>query len=158
MNKKILICLLSMLIICCSYTKSTCIENKLNKDIWINSYNSEDIKINILDIKVSEERINIGDIYNASAIVTMKVENKSLQNIELSNIDIYPYQSNKETKYFVSTSNENITGFIGNLNPKESTTIKIGIALHNINDPIQLKFCNIEDISNEKIVESINIK
>ncbi|WP_042275496.1 hypothetical protein [Faecalimicrobium dakarense] len=158
MNKKFLTCFIAIFISLCSYTKSTCIENKYTKDIWINNLNTKDIKVNVVDIKIIKESIYIGKKYNASAILTMNVENNSLDDIELSNIDIYPYQANKETKYFVSTSEDNITGFIGNLKPKESKTIKMGVALHNTKDPISLEFSNIEDEKNEKITESINIK
>lgn len=158
MNKKFLTCFIAIFISLCSYTKSTCIENKYAKDIWINNLNTKDIKVNVVDIKISEEKINIGEVYNASAILTMNVKNNSLDDIELSNIDVYPYQSNKKTKYFVSTSEENITGFIGDLKSKESKTIKMGVTLHNTKDPINLEFSNIEDVKNEKILESINIK
>ena len=91
-------------------------------------------------------------------MITMNVENNSKNNIELSNIDVYPYQNNEPIKYFVSTSSENIKGFIGNLSPKESKIIKMGITLNNTNDPIKLEFSNIEDITNSKTIEIINIK
>lgn len=158
MNKKILTCLLSTFIVFFSYSKSTCLEKEISKDIWINNFDTKDIKINIVDIDISKEKINIGESYPASAILTMSVENNSLEDIELSNIDVYPYQGSKETKYFVSTSDDNITGFIGHLKPKESMTIKMGVALHSTKEPIKLEFSNIEDVKNEKIIESINIK
>lgn len=158
MNKNFLTFFIAILISLCSYTKSTCIESSYTKDIWINNLNTKDIKVNLIDIKIVKESIDIEEKYNASAILTMNVENNSLDDIELSNIDVYPFQSNKKVKYFVSTSKENITGFIGNLKPKESKTIKMGVTLHNTKDPINLEFSNIEDRKNEKVVESINIK
>lgn len=117
-----------------------------------------DIKINVTDIDIIKEKINIGEIYESSAIISMKVKNHGKENIELSNLDIYPYQGSKPIKYFVSTSKEDIHGFIGNINSGETKDIKMGITLHNTNEPIKLEMKNIEDIKSEKIIHNINIK
>ena len=112
----------------------------------------------MVNIDIKEECLNIDKKYNAYAVITMNVQNNSKSNIELSNIDVYTYQNDKPIKYFVSTSSENIKGFIGNLKPKESKIIKMGITLNNTNEPIKLEFSNIEDITNNKTIENINIK
>lgn len=160
MIKKILISVLTLSIILCTYTSSLCIEkdNKYSNDIWINNINEDDIKIKVLDVEVVEEEININEKYSSSAILTMKVENNSVYDVELSNINISPYQGDNPIKYFVSTSEDNITGFIGNLRSKDSKTIKMGVTLHDTNDPIKLEISNIEDLYNEKVIESINLK
>lgn len=132
--------------------------NILNKDILINNVEKDDIKISITDINIVEEKISVGDVYNSSAIISMNVKNNSKYDIELSNIDVYPYQGGKPVKYFVSTGNEDIQGFIGNIKGGEDKDIKMGITLHNTKDPIKLELNNIEDKSKEQIVHSINIK
>ncbi|MEF9991152.1 MAG: hypothetical protein RRZ84_01040 [Romboutsia sp.] len=160
MTRKILKIMLTIVLIVCTYTTSLCLEKNDNtfgnKDTKVN--NISDIEVEVVDIDIRDEEINIGKKYSTSAIVTMNIKNNSAYDVELSNIDIYPYQGDKATKYFVSTSEENITGFIGNLRSKENTQIKMGIALHNNKEPIKLEMLNIEDITNEKVVESINIK
>lgn len=166
MNKKIYISIFAFLFLVCMYTTSTCLEknkdlkNNLNycKDIYVNNINDDDIKIQVIDIDIRDEEIDIGEKYNASAIVSMKVENNGEYDVELSNIDIYPYQGDKPTKYFVSTSNEKILGFIGNLKRGESTEIKMGVTLHNTEEKMILEIINIDDSSNEKVKESIKIK
>lgn len=154
MKNKLLISILTMTLFIFSYKISTCLE----KNIWINNINEKEIKVRLVNIDIKEESLNIDKEYKAYAVVTMNVQNNSKNNIELSNIDVYPYQNNEPIKYFVSTSSENIKGFIGNLNPKESKIIKMGITLNNTNDPIKLEFSNIEDITNSKTIELINIK
>ncbi len=154
MKNKLLIGILTMTLFIFCYKTSICLE----KNIWINDINEKEIKVSLVNIDIKEESLNIDKEYNAYAVITMNVQNNSKNNIELSNIDVYPYQNNEPIKYFVSTSSENIKGFIGNLNPKESKIIKMGITLNNTNDPIKLEFSNIEDINNSKTIEIINIK
>lgn len=139
---------------------SNCIdENKLyNNDIWLNNLSNKDIKIKVLNVNVEEEDIRVGQLYSASAIIEMNVQNYGQDIVELANLDVYPYQGKNETKYFVSTSKENINGFIGDLRSGESKNIKIGITLHNTKEPINLIFSNIEDTESEKVVKTINIK
>lgn len=152
--------LLTLLFFIAMSNTSICIEknNILNKDILINNVEKDDIKISITDINIVEEKISVGDVYNSSAIISMNVKNNSKYDIELSNIDVYPYQGGKPVKYFVSTGNEDIQGFIGNIKGGEDKDIKMGITLHNTKDPIKLELNNIEDKSKEQIVHSINIK
>lgn len=139
---------------------SNCIdENKLyNNDIWLNNLSNKDIKIKVLNVNVEEEDIRVGQLYSASAIIEMNVQNYGQDIVELANLDVYPYQGENQTKYFVSTSKENINGFIGDLRSGESKNIKIGITLHNTKEPINLIFSNIEDTESEKVVKTINIK
>lgn len=160
MNKKIFITLFTLILVFFSTNTSICIvkDKNLSKDIWINNIEDNNLKIKILDVNVSDKNIDIGKKYNAFAIITMRVENTGAYEIELSNIDVYPFQGSKPTKYFVNTSEDNITGFLGNLKGKESKNIKMGIALYNKEEPIKLELSNIENTSNEKSVESISIK
>jgi hypothetical protein len=141
-------------------TTSICIDNneEYGKDVWINNMSDNDLKIRVVDVNIVEEKINIGDSYDASAIITMNVANNGLYDVELSNIDIYPYQGGKPIKYFVTTSKDNISGFIGNIKSGDSKNIKIGLALHNTKESIKLEMSNIEDITNEKVMKSIKIK
>ncbi|MGL5314552.1 MAG: hypothetical protein ACRC92_14980 [Peptostreptococcaceae bacterium] len=160
MHKKILISIFTILAIFCSGSKSLCNDNNegYGNEVWINNINEKDIKIKVVDMKVNKESIKIGENYEASAIISMEVVNKGTEDVELSNLDIYPYQNNKPTKYFVTTSKDNVNGFIGNLKPQEKTIVKMGVTLHNTEEPISLVFTNIEDITNEKVVKTINMK
>ena len=160
MRKIKLMMIITSLFILCTTTVSICIDNRdyYRKHVWINNTSGDDLKISVENIDIIEETIKVGDTYDASAIITMKVANNGQYDIELSNIDIYPYQGGKETKYFVSTAKDNITGFIGNIKSGESKEVKIGVALHNTNESIKLEMSNIEDKTNEKVVTSIKIK
>lgn len=160
MRHKIKILIIAMFIVFSTYLSIEGIKSSdgLGNDVWINNINEKNIKINVTDIKINEEEINVGEKYSASAIITMKVLNNGNEDIELSNLDVYPYQNNKPVKYFVSTANDSINGFIGNLKPQEESIVKMGITLHNTKDQIKLIFKNIEDIADEKVVKTINIK
>ncbi|MGL4913152.1 MAG: hypothetical protein ACRC3Y_12065 [Romboutsia sp.] len=152
--------IITLLFMFCTTTASICIDNKgyYGKHVWINNMSDDDLKVSVENIDIIEEPINVGDTYDASAIITMKVANNGKYDIELSNIDIYPYQGGKETKYFVSTAKDNITGFIGNIKSGEAKDVKIGVALHNTDESIKLEMSNIEDKANEKVITSIKIK
>ena len=160
MKKVKLIGMCTMLFIALMCTTSIGIDNNegYGKDVWINNMSDNDLKIRVVDVNIVEEKINIGDSYDASAIITMNVANNGLYDVELSNIDIYPYQGGKPIKYFVTTSKDNISGFIGNIKSGDSKNIKIGVALHNTKESIKLEMSNIEDITNEKVMKSIKIK
>ena len=157
MKVKLLKSILIILFLICSSNVSICLEKEyITEDkIWINNINKDVINIEVTDVSVNEESISLDEVYNASAILTMNVKNNGLDDIELANLDIYPYQGNLETKYFVSTYKNDINGFIGNLKSGESKDLKIGVTLHNTKDPVILKFHNIEDIRNNCIEECI---
>lgn len=158
MRKNILV---TILVITFVFTISIVSEAKSKeycRTIWINNTSSDDVKIEVLDINLSKEPIYIDKKYKASAILTMEITNKGLYDMELSNIDIYPYQENKLAKLFVKTSNDKVTGFIGNIKSGESKKIKIGVALYNTKDPIKIQLSNIEDKEKEKVIESIRLK
>lgn len=123
--------------------------NNNEKDIVINNINNEDIDVELVDVHKFEDSIDIGEKYSYYAILTMKVENKGEYDIELANIDIYPYQGDKSIKYFVKTSNDNIKGFIGTLNSGENIDIKIGIALYNKDENIKINLVTSEDLCKE---------
>ena len=157
MKVKLLKSILIILFLICSSNVSICLEKEyITEDkIWINNINKDDINIEVTDVSVNEESIYLDEVYNASAILTMNVKNNGLDDVELANLDIYPYQGNLEIKYFVSTYKNDINGFIGNLKSGESKDLKIGVTLHNTKDPVILKFHNIEDIRNNCIEECI---
>ena len=157
MKVKLLKSILIILFLICSSNVSICLEKEyITEDkIWINNINKDVINIEVTDVSVNEESISLDEVYNASAILTMNVKNNGLDDIELANLDIYPYQGNLEIKYFVSTYKNDINGFIGNLKSGESKDLKIGVTLHNTKDPVILKFHNIEDIRNNCIEECI---
>ena len=157
MKVKLLKSILIILFLICSSNVSICLEKEyITEDkIWINNINKDVINIEVTDVSINEESISLDEVYNASAILTMNVKNNGLDDVELANLDIYPYQCNLETKYFVSTYKNDINGFIGNLKSGESKDLKIGVTLHNTKDPVILKFHNIEDIRNNCIEECI---
>lgn len=107
---------------------------------------------------MKNKKVKLDKNYEGMAIITLEIKNNDVVDVELSNIDVYPYQGGKPVKYFVSTAKENIQGFIGNVKGGEDKDIKMGITLHNTKDPIKLELNNIEDKSKEQIVHSINIK
>lgn len=145
-----------------SSTVSICLEKNYidvdDEQILINNTNNKDINIKVKEISINDASIELDEVYNASAIITVDVKNNGLNDIELANLDVYPYQGNLSTKYFVSTYKNEINGLIGNLKSGESKTLKMGVALHNIKEPIRLEFSDIEDTKNSTIVQTINIK
>ena len=157
MKVKLLKSILIILFLICSSNVSICLEKEyITEDkIWINNINKDVINIEVTDVSVNDTSIYLDEVYNASAILTMNVKNNGLDDVELANLDIYPYQGNLEIKYFVSTYKNDINGFIGNLKSGESKDLKIGVTLHNTKDPVILKFHNIEDIRNNCIEECI---
>jgi len=160
MNTKFLKSIVTIFFLLCSYTNSISLENEyITKDnILIDNINDNIININVTDICIDNKTIELDQIYNASVIITMNVKNNGIDDIELSNLDIYPYQGNLSTKYFVSTYKDEITGFIGNLKSGESKTLKMGVTLHNTKDPIRLEFDHIDDIKSNNIIKTIHIK
>lgn len=151
--KKIVILMISIAFIFIPYECEG--QEKKYKD---NDLKNNEINVNITDVTIIEDEINIDKKYNASAIIDVKVANNTPFNIELSNINIEPYQGGKPTKYFVKTSTEEIYGFVGNLESGSTAELKIAIALHNTDDNIQLQMHNIEESLNNKLVHNINIK
>jgi len=160
MNTKFLKSIVTIFFLLCSYTNSISLENEyITKDnILIDNINDNIININVTDICIDNKTIELDQIYNASVIITMNVKNNGIDDIELSNLDIYPYQGSLSTKYFVSTYKDEITGFIGNLKSGESKTLKMGVTLHNTKDPIRLEFDHIDDIKSNNIIKTIHIK
>ncbi|MBC5995580.1 hypothetical protein EAI30_04025 [Romboutsia ilealis] len=151
MYKKVFISLLIILSIISISNISTSMNESHNseKDVIINNINNKDIDVRLVDINKFVDSIDIGEKYSYYAILTMRVENKGKNYIELANIDIYPYQGDKSTKYFVNTSNDNINGFIGTLNSGENIYIKIGVALYNNDESIKINLVTSEDIIQE---------
>lgn len=158
MKKNILVTILIIACICITSGISEAKTKKYCKDIWVNNTNCNDIKIEVLDVDLLKEPVYIDKDYLGSAILTMKITNKGIYDMELSNIDIYPYQGKEPTKYFVKTSDDDVTGFSGNLRSGESKKIKVGVALNNISQPIKMQLSNIEDREEETVIESIRLK
>jgi len=156
MNTKFLKSIVTIFFLLCSSTNSICLEREdLTEDkIFINNINNKVININVIDIAINNKSIELDEVYNASAIITMYVKNNGLNDIELANLDVYPYQGRLATKYFVSTYKDEINGFIGNLKSGESKILKMGVTLHNTKEPVILEFSNVEDM----IVKTIDIK
>ena len=111
--------------------------NDNEKEITIN-INNKDIEVDVVDINKFEDFIDIEEKYSYYYVLTIKVKNKGDYDIDLANIDIYPYQGYKSTKYFVNNSNDNINGFIGTLKSGENKEIKIGILLYNKYENIKI--------------------
>ena len=151
MNTKFFTSIVTIFFLLCSSTASICLgkEYITEEDIWTS---------NINDKAINNTSIELDEVYNASAIITVDVKNNGLNDIELANLDVYPYQGSLATKYFVSTYKDEISGFIGNLKSGESKTLKMGVTLHNTKEPIRLEFSDIEDIKNNTIVKTIDIK
>lgn len=151
MKTKFFKSIVTIFFLLCSSTVSTCLEKEYitEEDIWTS---------NINDKAINNTSIELDEVYNASAIITVDVKNDGLNDIELANLDVYPYQGSLATKYFVSTYKDEISGFIGNLKSGESKTLKMGVTLHNTKEPIRLEFSDIEDIRNNTIVKTIDIK
>ncbi|SCH38997.1 hypothetical protein [Romboutsia sp. 1001713B170207_170306_H8] len=151
MLKKTLICLLIIFTTISLSNVSISMNEDNNKiteynNVFINNLNNENIEVMVKDVSMFKERIDIGDIYDFYAIVTMSVENKGLYDIELCTIDIYPYQGNRETKYFVKTSDDDVKGFIGTVNKGEIKDIKVGVALYNKSENIKLNLVTTDEI------------
>ena len=151
MNTKFFTSIVTIFFLLCSSTASICLgkEYITEEDIWTS---------NINDKAINNTSIELDEVYNASAIITVDVKNNGLNDIELANLDVYPYQGSLATKYFVSTYKDEISGFIGNLKSGESKTLKMGVTLHNTKEPIRLEFSDIEDIRNTTIVKTIHLK
>ena len=151
MNTKFFTSIVTIFFLLCSSTASICLgkEYITEEDIWTS---------NINDKAINNTSIELDEVYNASAIITVDVKNNGLNDIELANLDVYPYQGSLATKYFVSTYKDEISGFIGNLKSGESKTLKMGVTLHNTKEPLRLEFSDIEDIRYTTIVKTIDIK
>lgn len=151
MKTKFFKSIVTIFFLLCLSTASICLEKEYitEEDIWTS---------NINDKAINNTSIELDEVYNASAIITVDVKNNGLNDIELANLDVYPYQGSLATKYFVSTYKDEISGFIGNLKSGESKTLKMGVTLHNTKEPIRLEFSDIEDIRNTTIVKTIDIK
>ena len=152
MKTKFFKSIVTIFFLLCSSTASICLgkEYITEEDIWTSNINDKAINIKVTDIDINNTSI--------SAIITVDVKNNGLNDIELANLDVYPYQGSLATKYFVSTYKDEISGFIGNLKSGESKTLKMGVTLHNTKEPIRLEFSDIEDIKNNTIVKTIDIK
>ncbi len=125
--------------------------------VYLTNMNEENVNIEIKKIDLVDEPIEIGQVYDASAVMTINIKNNSYNNIELSNLNVYVYQKNQPTKYFVSTYENEINGFIGYIESGQDKDIKIGVTLHNKNDKVKIELLNIEKDVDDAI-HAINLK
>jgi hypothetical protein len=130
--------------------------NIIYDDISINY--SETLNIRVKDVDIKGEKVYIGEDYEGVAIVTLEVENNDVVDVELSNIDVNPYQNQKATECFVTTQQAEIIGMIGNLPSGAKKNIKIGVALESLKSPIALEFENIDEYQQYKLTKYINLK
>ena len=160
MKTKFLKSIATVLLFACSFTVSICLDKEYitDKKVWISNINNKTLNIKVTDIAINNASIELDEVYNASAIITMNVKNNGLNDVELANLDVYPSQGKLATKYFVSTYKDDINGFIGNLKSGESKILKMGVTLHNTKEPIILEFSDIEDIRKSTIIKTIDIK
>ena len=105
MKTKFFKSIVTIFFLLCSSTVSTCLEKEYitEESIWISNINDKAINIKVTDIDINNTSIELDEVYNASAIITVDVKNDGLNDIELANLDVYPYQGSLATKYFVST-------------------------------------------------------
>ena len=105
MNTKFFTSIVTIFFLLCSSTASICLEKEYinEEDIWTSNINDKAINIKVTDIAINNTSIELDEVYNASAIITVDVKNNGLNDIELANLDVYPYQGSLATKYFVST-------------------------------------------------------
>ena len=105
MNTKFFTSIVTIFFLLCSSTASICLgkEYITEEDIWTSNINDKAINIKVTDIDINNTSIELDEVYNASAIITVDVKNNGLNDIELANLDVYPYQGSLATKYFGAT-------------------------------------------------------
>ncbi|WP_270646384.1 hypothetical protein [Paeniclostridium hominis] len=130
--------------------------NIIYNDININYNDTLDIKVKNVDLK--NKKVKLDKNYEGMAIITLEVKNKDVVDVELSNIDVYPYQNHKSTECFVITQQGEVTGMIGNLQRGDKKDIKIGVALENLKSPLRLEFKNIDEFQQYQVTQNINLK
>ena len=122
MKTKFFKSIVTIFFLLCLSTASICLEKEYitEEDIWTSNINDKAINIKVTDIAINNTSIELDEVYNASAIITVDVKNNGLNDIELANLDVYPYQGSLATKYFVSTYKDEISGFLEKLKSGES--------------------------------------
>ncbi len=131
---------------------------KDNTNNHVHTYDcSCNISIKVKDIRLKKGYLSLGEIYNGVAIVTLEVKNNDIVDLELSNIDIYPYQNDTLTKCFVTTAEGDINGMVGYLKSGEKSDVKIGVALSDLENPLELEFISADENQGYRISECINL-
>lgn len=154
-----------MILTCLGILISTFIMGDNIHAIQYSTYNLENYKhtydcnlsIKVKDVNLKEDSISLGENYEGAAILTLEVENNDITELELSNIDIYPYQNDTLTKCFVTTAKGDINGMVGYLKSGEKTDIKIGIALNDLENPLELEFISADENQGYRIIEYIQL-
>lgn len=159
--------LLKVILICIGFLISTPLSSKsidavnCNKERFkhsINTYDyNQDLNIKLKDISLKENCFSLGEIYGGAAILTLEVENNDIAELELSNIDVYPYQNDVLTKCFVTTAKGDINGMVGYLKSGEKKDIKIGVALNDLENPLDLEFISADENQTYKITEHVKL-
>lgn len=106
---------------------------------------------------INDININYNDTLDIK-VKKVDLKNKDVVDVELSNIDVYPYQNHKSTECFVITQQGEVTGKIGNLQRGDKKDIKIGVALENLKSPLRLEFKNIDEFQQYQVTKNINLK
>lgn len=159
MKKQVIIYMIILFISFSFKNSSYCFsgENNLNNSLCLNDINDKNINIEIKNIDTINEVINLDETYDTYSIITMDINNRGLDYIELSNINYSIYQGNKKLETFIESQNKYL-GFVGKLESGESKEVKIGVVLEEKNTPLKLVFENLSDIKKEKTIKVINIE
>ena len=92
MKTKFFKSIVTIFFLLCLSTASICLEKEYitEEDIWTSNINDKAINIKVTDIAINNTSIELDEVYNASAIITVDVKNNGLNDIELANLDVYP--------------------------------------------------------------------
>ena len=83
MKTKFLKSIATVLLFACSFTVSICLDKEYitDKKVWISNINNKTLNIKVTDIAINNTSIELDEVYNASAIITVDVKNNGLNDI-----------------------------------------------------------------------------
>lgn len=86
MKTKFFKSIVTIFFLLCLSTASICLEKEYitEEDIWTSNINDKAINIKVTDIAINNTSIELDEVYNASAIITVDVKNNGLNDIELA--------------------------------------------------------------------------
>ena len=84
MKTKFFKSIVTIFFLLCLSTASICLEKEYitEEDIWTSNINDKAINIKVTDIAINNTSIELDEVYNASAIITVDVKNNGLNDIE----------------------------------------------------------------------------
>ena len=90
MKTKFFKSIVTIFFLLCLSTASICLgkEYITEEDIWTSNINDKAINIKVTDIDINNTSIELDEVYNASAIITVDVKNNGLNDIELANLEV----------------------------------------------------------------------